>query len=93
MKKMIKRSRKFFAAVAIAATASAVVAGATLSGQTREAPSVNEICATVEWPNIPAECLIGASNTEFRMIGLGQAAPTTALAMGGMSERFAVAFE
>lgn len=93
MKKMIKRSRKFFAATAIAITASAVVAGATFSGETREAPTVNEICATVEWPNIPAECLVGAANTEFRVIGMREAAPAAALAMSGMNERFAVAFE
>lgn len=93
MKMMIKHSRKFFAAIAIAVTASAVVAGATFSGETREAPTVNEICATADWPNIPAQCLVGASNAEVRVIGLREAAPVAALAMTGMTERFAVAFE
>lgn len=92
---MIKRTRKFFVAVAITATAAAAVAGATLRGETREAPTTAEVCATVAWPNIPAECLQGAEHGAVRVIGLSDTAiaTTTKVAGVGMDERFAVAFQ
>ena len=91
---MIKRTRKFFVAVAIAATATAAVAGATLRGETREAPTTAEVCSTVAWPNIPAECLQGVEHDTVRMIGMGETAiAATRVASAGMDERFAVAFE
>lgn len=95
MKKMITRTRKFFVAVAISATAAAAVAGATLSGETREAPTTAEICATAAWPNIPGECLEGAGDASVRMIGMGPEASrsNTAVAAIGLSERFEIAFE
>lgn len=95
MKKMIMTTRKFFATVAIAATAAVVVAGATLRGETREAPTTAENCATVAWPNIPAECLDGAEHGSVRVIGMHEAADVvpTRVAAGGMDERFAVAFQ
>ena len=92
---MIKRTRKFFVAVAITATAAAAVAGATLRGETREAPTTAEVCATVAWPNIPAECLDGVEEGSVRVIGLNPAvtATTTIAEVAGMDERFAVAFQ
>ena len=61
---MTTRTRKIFVAVAFAATVAAAVTGATLSGETREAPTVAEACATAEWPLIPAECLDGAAQPQ-----------------------------
>jgi hypothetical protein len=92
---MIMPTRKFFATVAIAATAAVVVAGATLRGETREAPTPAETCATVAWPNIPAECLDSAEHGSVRMIGMNQPALAVAIdvAAAGMDERFAVAFQ
>ena len=92
---MITRTRKFLAVVAITATAAAVVAGATLRGETREAPTTAEICSTAAWPNIPAECLDGAGHGNVRVIGFNKtAAPVaTTLAASEMDERFAVAFQ
>ena len=92
---MITRTRRFFVAVAIGATAAAAVAGATLSGQTREAPTTAEVCATVAWPNIPAQCLDSANQASVRMIAMTTEAPraTTAAAPAGLNERFEVAFQ
>jgi hypothetical protein len=92
---MIMPTRKFFATVAIAATAAVVVAGATLRGETREAPTTAETCATVAWPNIPAECLDGAEHGSVRVIGMdaSEAATTQVFAVSAMDERFAVAFQ
>ncbi len=92
---MITRTRKFFVAVAVSATAAAAVAGATLSGETREAPTTAEICATAAWPNIPTECLDGAGHASVRMIAIGSEAPSAraVVAANGLSERFEIAFE
>ncbi len=91
---MTKRTRQIFAAVAFAATVAAAVTGATLRGETREAPTVAETCATVEWPNIPAQCLTGAVNTNVRVINGAEAAPQAlASADANMTERFEVAFQ
>jgi hypothetical protein len=89
---MTTRTRQIFVAVAFGATVAAAVTGATLSGETREAPTVAEICATAEWPLIPAECLDGASDRSVRVV-TGQEAATTKFAAAGMDERFAVAFQ
>lgn len=89
---MTKRNRQIFAAVAFAATVAAAVTGATLRGETREAPTVAETCAKAEWPNIPAECLDGAVNMHVRVINGYEAAPQ-AVASADMRERFEVAFQ
>ena len=89
---MTKRTRQIFAAVAFSATVAAAVTGATLRGETREAPTTAEVCASVEWPNIPAECLTGAVNTNVRVINGYEAAPQ-AVASNDMRERFEIAFQ
>lgn len=89
---MTARTRKIFVAVAFAVTVAAAVTGATLRGETREAPTVAEACATADWPLIPAECLDGASNRSVRVIG-GQETAVQKFAAADMTERFAVAFQ
>lgn len=89
---MTKRTRQIFATVAFAATVAAAVTGATLRGETREAPTVAEICNKAEWPNIPAQCLDGAVNFDVRVIDAGQTAPQV-MASVDMRERFEIAFQ
>jgi hypothetical protein len=89
---MTTRTRQIFVAVAFAATVAAAVTGATLRGETREAPTVAEICATAEWPLIPAECLDGASERNVRIV-TGQEVAVQKFAAADMDERFAVAFQ
>jgi hypothetical protein len=89
---MTTRTRQIFVAVAFAATVAAAVTGATLRGETREAPTVAEVCATADWPLIPAECLDGASDRNVRVV-TGQEAATKKFAAAEMDERFAVAFQ
>lgn len=90
---MTKRTRQIFAAVAFSATVAAAVTGATLRGETREAPTVDEACASVEWPNIPAECLSGAVKTDVRFINGFESAPQAMASADNMRERFEVAFQ
>lgn len=89
---MTARTRQIFAAVAFAATVAAAVTGATLRGETREAPTVAEICAKADWPMIPAECLDGAGDRNVRVV-TGHEAATKMFAASDMGERFAVAFQ
>ncbi len=88
---MTKSTRRIFASVAFAATVAVMVTGATFSGQTREAPTTAESCATAEWPNIPAQCLMGDVHGDVRVIGLGGNMP--AVANADMQMRFEVAFQ
>jgi hypothetical protein len=92
---MTARTRPIFVAVAFAVTVAAAVTGATLRGETREAPTVAEVCATAEWPLIPAECLDGAHDRSVRIVtGQGQeAAIQKHAAATDMNERFAIAFQ
>lgn len=88
---MTKSTRRIFASVAFAATVAATIAGATLSGQTREAPTVAEACAKAEWPNIPAQCLSGNVHGDVRIISRDSGLRT--MANADMSARFEVAFQ
>ena len=90
---MTKRTRQIFASVAFAAIVAATVTGATLRGESREAPTVAEICAQAEWPNIPVQCLDGAVNHQVRVISGNTTAAPQAVAMADMRERFEVAFQ
>lgn len=89
---MTARTRKIFVAAAFGVTVAAAVTGATLRGETREAPTVAEVCATAEWPLIPAECLDGAGHRSVRVV-TGQEAAVHTYAAADMDERFAVAFQ
>jgi hypothetical protein len=89
---MTIRTRQIFAVVAFAVIVAAGVTGATLRGETREAPTVAEVCATAEWPLIPAECLDGAHDRSVRIV-TGQEAAIQTYAAADMDERFAVAFQ
>lgn len=85
------RFRPILVAAAFAVIVGATVTGATLRGETREAPTTAEICATAEWPMIPAACLDGAGDRQVRVIS--DAAPIAAQVAASMEERFAVAFQ
>ena len=89
---MTTRTRQIFAVVAFATIVAAGVTGATLSGQTREAPTVAEICAKADWPLIPAECLDGFAGRHVRVV-TGQEVAVQKFAAAEMTERFAVAFQ
>lgn len=89
---MTARTRPIFVAVAFAAIVAATVTGATLRGETREAPTVAEVCATAEWPLIPAECLDGAGDRAVRIV-TGHEMALHKVAAVDMDERFAVAFQ
>ena len=80
------RIRTPLAAAAFAATAALAVTGLTLRGETRET-SLEETCAHVTWPQIPAYCQIGGTNRPVRMVSVDRAV------LGEMADRFAVAFE
>ena len=89
---MTTSTRKIFAAVAFAATVAAAVTGATMRGETHEAPTVAEVCAKADWPNIPAECLDGAARQDVRVVTDSDRGPAM-VAAAEMSDRFAVAFQ
>jgi hypothetical protein len=89
---MTTRTRQFVVAIAFAATVAAAVTGATLRGETREAPTVAEMCVKADWPLIPAECLNGAAERTVRVI-TGNEATAQKFAAAEMTERFAVAFQ
>lgn len=67
-------------------TAAAGITGITYTGITKEA-SVEDTCAHVTWPNIPAFCLEGATERPVRIVSLSQPE------FNPFAERFAVAFE
>lgn len=80
------RIRTPLAAVAFAVTAAAAITGLSLRGETRET-SLAETCSHATWPEIPAHCQIGGTGRTVRMVTVDHPAN------GGISERFAVAFE
>ena len=78
------------AAVLIGTLAVGALGLTTFRGETREA-DVNVVCATADWPLIPAECLEGAQSRHVRVVGEASApADGNRLAM---QERFAIAFQ
>ncbi len=90
---MTTRTRQMYVAVAFAATVAAAITGATLRGETKEAATPAEICATAEWPNIPTECL-GEGVAHVRYIPMDRSQPATKVAEAApMVDRFAVAFQ
>jgi hypothetical protein len=82
------------AAAAVAAIAAGAMGLMTFRGETHEADS-RTLCATAEWPLIPAECLEGAENRPVRIVGdmasvePHQAGPNQI----AMQERFDTAFQ
>jgi hypothetical protein len=80
------RGRGILLATVFALTAAAGITGATYSGVTKET-SVDEACAHVTWPMIPAYCLDGATDRPVRMVSVDR---TVA---GALADRFAVAFQ
>lgn len=80
------RGRNALLATVFALTVAAGITGATYTGATKET-SIDEACAHVTWPMIPAYCLQGAEDRPVRMVSVDRA-ETSALA-----QRFAVAFE
>lgn len=77
--------RSALLASAFAATVAATLTGATLRGETRET-SLDEVCAHVAWPAIPAHCLQGTEARDVRYV-------TTASHADPMAARFEVAFQ
>ena len=68
---MNTRIRQTLVAVAFAATAAAGIAGATLSGETRET-DLAATCAAAAWPMIPAACLDG-THSDVRYVSADDA--------------------
>jgi hypothetical protein len=88
--------RAVFLSIAFAATVAAAITVASVRGETKET-SIDEICATADWPMIPARCLDGGRGHEVRVVGVRRAAPEASiagneLALAEMKARFAVAF-
>ena len=75
---MTTKTRKIFVAVAFVATAAAGITGATLSGQTKETGTA-AVCSTSAWPNTPAECLEGSTNSNVRYVSMASAATSAML--------------
>jgi hypothetical protein len=88
--------RTAFLSVAFAATVAAAITVASVRGETKET-SIDDICATAEWPMIPARCLDGGRGHDVRVVGPRPAGPEVPmagkeLALAEMQARFAVAF-
>jgi len=73
-------------AAVFAVTVGAAVTGATYRAETKET-SIDEACAHVTWPMIPAYCLEGGSDRPVRVVSVDNAA------LGQLTGRFAAAFE
>lgn len=80
------KGRNAMLATVFAVTVAAGFTGATYGGQTKE-QSIDEACAHVTWPMIPAYCLQGATDRVVRVVSI-DGAETNKLAA-----RFAAAFE
>jgi hypothetical protein len=80
------KGRSILLATVFALTAAAGITGATYSGATKET-SVDEACAHVTWPAIPAYCLEGATERPVRLVSVDRQEMTA------MAHRFAVAFQ
>ena len=84
--------RTFLLAVAFATTVAAGVTGLTYRGETKEAGIVENACAKVAWPLIPARCLDGGRGHDVRVINdrpVGDELPRSL----AMDVRFKSAFE
>jgi hypothetical protein len=78
--------RAAFAVLLFALTAAAAITGVTYSGHTQEV-RIDESCAHVTWPMIPAYCLDGVTTGAVRMVSLDTADKAE------FAARFAVAFD
>jgi hypothetical protein len=81
-----RKGRGATLATAFALTVAAGITGATYSGVSKEA-GIDEACAHVTWPMIPAYCLEGATDRPVRMISIDRPEHSA------MSARFAAAFQ
>jgi hypothetical protein len=80
------KGRSILLATVFALTAAAGITGATYSGVSKET-RVNEACAHVTWPAIPAFCLDSATDRPVRLVSVDRQEMTA------MAQRFAVAFQ
>jgi len=80
------RGRGATLATVFALTVAAGITGATFTGVTKEA-SIDEACAHVTWPMIPAYCLEGAVDRPVRMVSVDR------MEHSAMFARFEAAFE
>ena len=85
MSKNSHKGRNVALAAVFAVTVAAGVTGATYSGISKEA-SIDEACAHVTWPSIPAYCLTGATDRVVRTVSVDREP-------NGFGARFEVAFE
>jgi hypothetical protein len=81
-----RKGRGATLATVFALTVAAGITGATFTGVTKEA-SIDEACAHVTWPMIPAYCLEGATDRPVRVISIDR------VEHSAMFARFAAAFE
>lgn len=81
-----RKGRGATLATVFALTVAAGLTGATFTGVTKEA-SIDEACAHVTWPLIPAYCLEGGTDRPVRVISLDR------VEHSAMFARFAAAFE
>ena len=82
----MSRIRAAFGAGSIALAIAAGLTAASVSGGQTKETSLDQACAHVAWPMIPAQCLVGGGAQKVRYALAGEATGTT------MAERFAVAF-
>ncbi len=81
-----KKGRGAILATVFALTVAGAITGATYSASTKET-SIEETCARVTWPLIPAYCLEGATDRPVRIVSADRMEPNAVKA------RFEVAFE
>lgn len=81
-----RKGRGATLATVFALTVAAGITGATYSGVSKEA-SIDEACAHVTWPMIPAYCLKGATDRPVRMVSVDR------MEHSAMFARFEVAFK
>lgn len=81
-----RKGRGATLATVFALTVAAGITGATYSGVSKEA-SIDEACAHVTWPMIPAYCLEGATDRPVRMVSVDR------MEHSAMFARFEVAFK
>ena len=80
------RIRAAFGAGSIALAIAAGLTAASVSGGQTKETSLDQACAHVAWPMIPAQCLEGTARQNVRYAFAGEATGTA------MAERFAIAF-
>ena len=81
-----RKGRGATLATVFALTVAAGITGATYSGISKEA-SIDEACAHVTWPMIPAYCLEGATDRPVRMVSVDR------MENSALFARFEVAFK